>query len=154
MAYNKAKAERAWLRWKTDEENRLRNLGVGEDLIQRLHAYDWQEFCSERRFLEKQNIDSTYIEICPVITEVSEIQSTQDFLDSIESPALYAILKDTDTLTLQIAVLKTSGLTTDDICKKLDITDRALYCRWDRLKQKIKKFFKSEKKQPFPTAIG
>ena len=28
MAYNKAKAEREWLRWKEAEEKQLRNLGV------------------------------------------------------------------------------------------------------------------------------
>lgn len=141
MAYNKAKAERAWLRWKTNEEISLRKLGVAEDMIQQLHVYDWQEFCAERRFLENQDINSIYIETCPAIHEVSEMQSIQDFLNSIESPALHAILKDADAITLEIALLKMSGLTTAEICKKLSITDRALYCRWDRLKQKIKNIF-------------
>ncbi len=141
MSYNKAKAERAWLQWKNDEENKLRNLGVSEDTIQRLHIYDWQEFCAERRYLEKQNSDSEYIEACPDVSEISEVQSIQDFLNSIESPALYAALKDVDAVTLKIALLKISGLKTDEICKKLNITNHALYCRWDRLKQKIKNIF-------------
>ena len=53
MAYNKAKAEQEWLRWKEAEEKKLRELGVAEDTIQRLHTYDWAQFKSERRFLER-----------------------------------------------------------------------------------------------------
>ena len=44
MAYNKAKAEREWLRWKEAEEKKLRELGVDEETIQRLHTYDWAQF--------------------------------------------------------------------------------------------------------------
>ena len=40
MAYNKAKAEREWLRWKEAEEKKLRELGVDEETIQRLIAYN------------------------------------------------------------------------------------------------------------------
>lgn len=36
MAYNKAKAEKEWLRWKEVEEKKLRELGVDEETIQRL----------------------------------------------------------------------------------------------------------------------
>ena len=35
MAYNKAKAEKEWLRWKEVEEKKLRELGVDEETIQR-----------------------------------------------------------------------------------------------------------------------
>ena len=38
MAYNKAKAEKEWLRWKEVEEKKLRELGVDEETIQRLHT--------------------------------------------------------------------------------------------------------------------
>ena len=53
MAYNKARAEKEWLKWKEAEEKKLRELGVDEDTIQRLHTYDWAQFKSERRFLER-----------------------------------------------------------------------------------------------------
>ena len=46
MAYNKAKAEKEWLRWKEVEEKKLRELGVDEETIQRLHTYDWAQFNS------------------------------------------------------------------------------------------------------------
>ena len=44
MAYNKARAEKKWLKWKEAEEKKLRELGVDEETIQRLHTYDWAEF--------------------------------------------------------------------------------------------------------------
>lgn len=50
MAYNKARAEMEWLKWKNKEENQLRELGVDEDTIQRLHTYDWDAFKSERNY--------------------------------------------------------------------------------------------------------
>ena len=34
MAYNKARAEKQWLKWKEAEERKLRELGVDEDTIQ------------------------------------------------------------------------------------------------------------------------
>ena len=36
MAYNKARAEKKWLKWKEAEEKKLRELGVDEETIQRL----------------------------------------------------------------------------------------------------------------------
>ena len=44
MAYNHRKEEKKWIFWKTQEEKQLRELGVDEDVIQRLHTYDWQQF--------------------------------------------------------------------------------------------------------------
>lgn len=44
MPYNKARAEKEWLTWKMAEEVKLRELGVDEETIQRLHTYDWMEF--------------------------------------------------------------------------------------------------------------
>lgn len=53
MAYNKAKAEKEWLRWKEAEEKKLRELGVDEETIQRLHTYDWAQFNKERQYLQR-----------------------------------------------------------------------------------------------------
>lgn len=50
MAYNKAKAEKEWVEWKNNEEKQLRELGVDEDTIQRLHSYDWKAFKAERNY--------------------------------------------------------------------------------------------------------
>ena len=53
MAYNKARAEKAWLKWKAKEEKHLRELGVNEDTIQRLHTYDWEMFKAERNYQQR-----------------------------------------------------------------------------------------------------
>ena len=48
MAYNKAKAEKEWLRWKEAEEKKLRELGVDEETIQ----IDRQNPFSRQKILE------------------------------------------------------------------------------------------------------
>ena len=63
MAYNKAKAEREWLRWKEAEEKKLRELGVDEETIQRLHTYDWAQFNKERQYLQRQVEWSPYVDL-------------------------------------------------------------------------------------------
>lgn len=50
MAYNKASEERKWRLWKEAEEKQLRELGVSEDRIAQLRAYDWEIFNSDRRY--------------------------------------------------------------------------------------------------------
>lgn len=54
MGYNHRKAELEWINWKEKEEKQLRELGVSEDVIQRLHTYDWQQFKADRSFYERQ----------------------------------------------------------------------------------------------------
>ena len=44
MSYNKARAEKKWYKWKEAEEKKLRELGVDEETVQRLHTYDGAEF--------------------------------------------------------------------------------------------------------------
>ena len=61
MSYNKARAERKWLKWKETEEKQLRELGVDEEIIQRLHVYDWEVFKSDRRFYERISALEAYI---------------------------------------------------------------------------------------------
>lgn len=85
MAYNKAKAEREWLKWKEAEEKKLRELGVDEETIQRLHTYDWAQFNKERQYLQRQVEWSPYVDFV----------SAQD----LELP-----VEDTESLFIQIAV--------------------------------------------------
>lgn len=44
MAYNKAREERKWKQWKEREEKQMRELGMGEDAIQKLRNSDWEDF--------------------------------------------------------------------------------------------------------------
>lgn len=48
MAYNKAKEEYKWKVWKEQEEKKLRELGVSEEVIAELRDYDWKDKRVER----------------------------------------------------------------------------------------------------------
>lgn len=52
MAFNKAKAEKQWRKWKEAEEEKLRQLGMNEESIQKLRQMDWEDFKEERRYRE------------------------------------------------------------------------------------------------------
>ena len=63
-------------------------------------------------------------------------------MDNIENQWLYQVLIKVDRLTLQIILMKIHGLSTREIASHLDITEKAVYRRMDRLKEKLKKFIK------------
>ena len=133
MAYNKAKAERQWLRWKEAEEKELRKLGVDEDTIQRLHTYDWAQFNKERQYLQRQ------VEWSPFVDQDIElpVEDTQALLDSIENAKLLRILSKEDKLTLQIILYKLQGYTSIEIAEKTGLTETAVRQRISRLKKKF-----------------
>ncbi len=83
----------------------------------------------------------TYLEEFAEDTAQPEVKTVEDFLDSIENQHLYQVLIKVDKLTLQIAVMKIQGYSTREIASYLDITEKAVYRRMDRLKEKLKKFF-------------
>ena len=103
MAYNKAKAEREWLRWKEAEEKKLRELGVDEETIQRLHTYDWEQFNKERQYLQRQVEWSPYVDWVRAQNLELPVEDTEALLDSIENMELMQILSKEDKLTIQIA---------------------------------------------------
>ena len=74
-------------------------------------------------------------------TTQPEVKTVEDFLDSIENQHLYQVLIKVDRLTLQIALMKIQGYSTREIAVYLDITEKAVYRRMDRLKEKLKKLF-------------
>ena len=76
-----------------------------------------------------------------LVAIVPEGMTKKDFLDSIENQHLYQVLIKVDRLTLQIALMKIQGYSTREIAVYLDITEKAVYRRMDRLKEKLKKFF-------------
>ena len=110
MAYNKAKAERQWLRWKEAEEQELRKLGVDEDTIQRLHTYDWAQFNKERQYLQRQVEWSPFVDLISAQDIELPVEDTQALLDSIEDTDLFSLLQNTDKLTLEIIFMKMNGL--------------------------------------------
>ena len=140
MAYNKAKEEKKWRIWKEAEEKKMRQLGVSEDVIQQLRINDWAVFNSERRYYEKLQDTGTYLDTIAESTSQTEIKSVEDFLNSVEDERLYQELLSVDKLTLQAVVLKIQGYSTREIASLLDLTEKSIYRRMDRLKEKLKTF--------------
>ena len=137
MAYNKAKAERQWFRWKETEEKELRKLGVDEDTIQRLHTYDWAQFNKERQYLQRQVEWSPFVDLISTQDIELPVEDTQALLDSIENAKLLRILSKEDKLTLQIILYKLQDYTSIEIAKKIGLTETAVRQRISRLKKKF-----------------
>lgn len=137
MAYNKAKAERQWFRWKEAEEKELRKLGVDEDTIQRLHTYDWAQFNKERQYLQRQVEWSPFVDLISAQDIELPVEDTQALLDSIENAKLLRILSKEDKLTLQIILYKLQGYTSIEIAEKTGLTETAVRQRISRLKKKF-----------------
>ena len=141
MAYNKAREEKKWRLWKEAEEKQLRSLGVNEDDIEKLRVHDWAIFNSDRRYYQRVQETGRYLDELVEDTTQPEVKTVEDFLDSIENQHLYQVLIKVDRLTLQIAFMKIQGYSTREIAVYLNITEKAVYRRMDRLKEKLKKFF-------------
>ena len=141
MAYNKAREEKKWRLWKEAEEKQLRKLGVDESTIETLRTHDWAIFNSDRRYYQRMQETGTYLEEVAADMTQPEIKTVEDFLDNIENQQLYQVLIKVDRLTLQIALMKIQGYSTREIAVYLDITEKAVYRRMDRLKEKLKKLF-------------
>ena len=141
MAYNKAKEEKKWRLWKEAEEKQLRKLGVDESTIETLRTHDWAIFNSDRRYYQRMQEAGTYLEGVADDMQQPAIKTIEDFLDSIENQQLYQVLIKVDRLTLRIAFMKVQGYSTREIASYLRITEKAVYRRLDRLKEKIQKIF-------------
>ena len=142
MSFNYGREEKKWRLWKEAEEEQLRSLGVSEDTIEQLHTHDWAVFNSDRRYYRRLQDAGTYLEEVVEDTTQPEVKTVEDFLDNIENQQLYQVLIKVDRLTLQIVVMKMQGYSTHEIASRLDITEKSIYRRLDRLKEKIKKFIK------------
>lgn len=110
MAYNKAKAEKEWLRWKEVEEKKLRELGVDEETIQRLHTYDWAQFNKERQYLQRQVDWSPYVDWVSAQDLELPVEDTESLLDSIEDMELFSLLHTVDKLMQKSPVRSWTGL--------------------------------------------
>ena len=141
MSFNYGREEKKWRLWKEAEEKQLRGLGVDEDTIEKLHTYDWAVFNSDRRYYRRLKEAGTYLEEFAEDAAQPEVRTVEDFLDSIENQQLYQVLIKVDRLTLQIAVMKMQGYSTQEIAVQFTITEKAIYRRMDRLKEKLKIFF-------------
>ena len=133
MAYNKARAEKKWLKWKEAEEKKLRELGVDEETI----------FNRERRYLQRQVEWSPYVDLVSAQDLELPVEDVESLMDSIEDMELLRILSKEDKLTIQIAFLKISGYNGYEIAEKTSLTQKAVNLRMVRLRKKLKKFFEA-----------
>ncbi|MFQ9716564.1 MAG: sigma-70 family RNA polymerase sigma factor [Blautia sp.] len=141
MAFNKAKAERNWKLWKEAEEVKLRQLGMDEESIKKLRQMDWEDFKEERRYqehlaeskgeLEHQEAKETY----PMV-----VLNIRQLFDSVEDERILHILLEADKTTLQILLLKMWGFSVKEIASFMDMPEKTVYTKVERLKKKIKKF--------------
>ena len=146
MAYNKAKEEWKWKKWKEREEQKLRELGMEEASIQVLRESDWADFNSDRRFQEHQTSLLDYMELLLAESEATEpeIRSVEELLNSINDEKLLHILLEADRETLQIVVLKMMGYAPKEIAVCVGRPEQTVYTKLRRLREKIKKFLKAE----------
>lgn len=139
MAYNKAKEERRWRIWKQAEEKMLRELGVSEYKITKLHEHDWAVFNSDRRYYQRLQREGTYIDEVAAEEVEIEIKTIDAFLDSIADERLHKELITVDKLTLQALLFKIQGFTVSEISVLLGLNEQIIYKRLNRFKKKIKK---------------
>lgn len=137
IVYNKWLAEQRWKQWKKEEEQILREEGASEETIQKLREYDWEMFKQERRFLERQTPMAMHSGRERMQRE--EIYDEKELLEAIDHEALYEVVKSLDSVSREILVLKLQQYNTAEIARKLGITEKAVYRRMDRIKEKIKK---------------
>ena len=140
MAYNHGKEERKWRLWKEAEEKILRAYGVDENIIEEIRIYDRAEFNSDRRFYRRLNDMEEYIEKVADNGLNTEIKTVSALLDEVENEHLYAALLKVDKHTLEIVLLKMQVYSTKEISDMLQLTEKAIYKRMDRLRKKLKIF--------------
>lgn len=141
MAYNKAKAEREWLRWKEAEKRKLRELGVDEETIQRLHTYDWAQFNKERQYRQRQMEWTPDVDILSAQELELPVEDTESLLDSLEDTELLRVLSKEDKLTLEIIFMRMDGYSSKEIASSLGMDEYAVNMRIYRLRKKLKKYF-------------
>ena len=141
MAYNHGKEERKWRLWKEAEEKILRAYGVDENIIEEIRIYDRAEFNSDRRFYRRLNDMEEYIEKVADNGLNTEIKTVSALLDEVENEHLYAALLKVDKHTLEIVLLKMQGYSTKEISAMLQLTEKAIYKRMDRLRKKYERVY-------------
>ena len=139
MAYNHRRAEIEWLNWKEKEEKQLRELGVDEDTIQRLHTYDWQQFNKERQYQQRWRDELEEIE--QQEEQLPPVRTVEDLLDEIGNEQLFDILRKADKLTLEILLMRTEGYNDSEIANTVGLDKYAVSMRIYRLRKKLKKYF-------------
>ena len=139
MTFNYNKEKKAWNEWKSNEEKQLRDLGVKEDVIQKLHSYDKEMFNAERTFkLRQQVTDEKYFIKQPAYDQ-KDVDTLASLLNQIENEVLYEMIKKTDPITFAIMDLKLQGYSVKEISEILDLSIFAIYKRIRKFREKFLK---------------
>lgn len=134
MAYNHRKEEKKWLIWKEQEEKQMRELGVDEDTIQRLHTYDWQQFNKERQYQQRWREMPEKLEQHP---EQEWKVTSELLLEEIEDERLLAVLRGVDKSTLRILLYMVQGYSSPEIERLMGIKEATIRKRISRLRKNI-----------------
>ena len=97
-------------------------------------------FNSDRCFYEKLQDTCTYLDCAATNEAPTEIYTVENLLNDIENAELLKTLLTVDKLTLQIALLKMNGYSTNEIAVLVHLSTDAIYKRIATLKKKLKKF--------------
>ena len=139
MVYNSLKSYWIWRRKKEAEEKEWRELGVDENIIEKLHDFDRIAYNSDDRFYKRlYNVGDFYEEIIEDRSQ-QEITSVEQLLDEVESPAMYKILKKASEKTLQIILMRVRGYSVKDISEILHLSKTSIYERIKKVREKLNK---------------
>ncbi|MCD7809865.1 MAG: sigma-70 family RNA polymerase sigma factor [Erysipelotrichaceae bacterium] len=138
MSYNKAKEEKKWRKWKEQEEEKLRELGMDEDNIKLLHDYDQEAFNADRLYQTRQYVNSNLAETGVTTIELP-INSLDDLLSLLDNEELFKAMKKINhKLTMQIIHLRICGYTAKEIALKLDMNVDSVYYFIKSARKKLK----------------
>ena len=144
MIFNHGQAKCEWLRKKQEEEKILREYGMSEVLIEELRKSDWEEFKSERIFYlhNVQSIDDVNgadddVRFSTEDVDGMEVFTVEEMLDEIEDARLFQILSHTENKTLKILLLRLNGYSLCEISRLLDMNEKTISARLNRLKDYI-----------------
>lgn len=140
MAYNYQKEKRAWIIWKEAEEKQLRDLGVDERVIQRLHSYDWMIFNQNRQFYRHQAEFKDYSNLNFEWQPELELTDVQTMLDNIGNQHLLQAIAGLDALSQKIIFYRIAGYKNPEIAALLGISNSNVETKWWRLRKKLKSF--------------
>lgn len=140
MAYNYQKEKRAWVIWKKAEEKQLRDLGVDEQVIQRLHSYDWMIFNQNRQFYRHQAEFKDYSNQNSEWLLELTLTDVQAMLDNIDNQRLLQAITGLDIMSQKIIFYRIKGYRNPEIASLLGISNSSVETKWWRIRKKLKKF--------------
>ena len=112
----------------------MRELGVDEDTIQRLHTYDWQQFNKERQYQQRWRDQPIPFE--PQGEQELCVQTVDTLLEAIDNEQLWEVLKKTDKLTLKMLGMRMQGFSGKEISFATGGPESAINNRIARLRKK------------------